>query len=84
MHKYDENSSLRTVVDNVLEGMGLRIVNVSEHGLIVRAEDNSPFRLFAGDYKANISSSERILHGIIQVAIAGFSFPKVEVLYSAS
>jgi hypothetical protein len=80
LHKYGENSSLRTVVDNVLEGMGLRIVSLSEHGLIVRAEENSPFRLFADDYKANMSSSERILHGIIQVAIAAFTFPKAEVL----
>ncbi len=80
LQRYDEDSALRIVVDNVLEGMGLRIVNVSNHGLFVRAEENSPFRLYADDYKSDMTSAERILHGIIQVGIAAFSFPKAEVL----
>jgi hypothetical protein len=80
LRRYDEDSSLRAVVDGALEGMGLRIVDVSKYGLIVRAEDKSPFRLNADDYKSNMTADERVLHGIIQVSIAAFSFPKAEVL----
>jgi hypothetical protein len=80
LRRYEEDPHLRAIVDGVTEGMGLRIVDVSRNGLFLAANEGNPFRLTVDDYKPNMSAQDRVLHGIIQVAIAAYSFPKAEVL----
>ena len=80
LRRYEEDTHFRAIVDGVTEGLGLRIVDVGRNGLFLGANEGSPFRLTADDYKPNMSAHDRVLHGIIQVAIAAFSFPKAEVL----
>jgi len=80
LRRYEEDSDFRAIVDGVTEGMGLRIVDVSRNGFFFTANEGSPFRLTIDDYKPNMSAQDRVLHGVIQVAVAAFSFPKAEVL----
>lgn len=80
LRRYDEDSALRIVVDGTCDGLGLRIVYVGQFGLIVTPSDASPFRLTADDYKSGMAPEERILHGLVQVAIAAYSFPRAETL----
>src|SRR5207249_4665967 len=48
LRRYDDEVSLRAIVDAVCDGLGLRIVYVGKHGLIVTASETSPFRLKFG------------------------------------
>ncbi len=80
LRRYEEDTTLRTVVDSLCDGLGLRILYVGKHGLIITASESSPFRLNADDYKSGMTPDERILHGIIQVAVAAYSFPRAETL----
>lgn len=80
LRRYEEEVTLRTITDGVCDGLGLRIVYVGKHGLIVTASETSPFRLNADDYRSGMTPEERICHGIIQVAIAAWSFPRAETL----
>jgi hypothetical protein len=80
LRRYDEEVTLRTITDGVCDGLGLRVIHVGKHGLIVTAIETSPFRLSADDYRSAMSPEERICHGIIQVAIAAWSFPRAETL----
>jgi hypothetical protein len=78
--RYEEDVSLRTITDGVCDGLGLRVVYVGKHGLIVTASETSPFRLNAEDYRGGMTPEERICQGVIQVAIAAWSFPRAETL----
>ncbi len=80
LQRYETDSQFRSMVDGVVEGLGMRIVDATRNGLFLTASEGSPFRLAADDYKQNMSAQERVLHGVIQVAIAAFSFPKADVL----
>lgn len=80
LQRYETDSQFRSIVDGVVEGLGMRIVDATRNGLFLTATEGSPFRLAADDYKQNMSAQERVLHGVIQVAIAAFSFPKADVL----
>jgi hypothetical protein len=80
LRRYDDEPSLRTIVDGVCDGLGLRVVYVGKHGLIVTASETSPFHLNAEDYRSGMTPEERICHGVIQVAIAAWSFPRAETL----
>ena len=80
LRRYDEDTVLRTIADNVCDGLGLRVVYVGKHGMVLTPTDVSPFRLTAEDYRSGMSSEERMLHGLIQVAVAAYSFPRAETL----
>lgn len=80
LRRYETDPQFRSIVDGVTEGLGMRIVDATRNGLFLSATEGSPFRLAADDYKQNMSAQERVLHGVIQVAIAAFSFPKADVL----
>ena len=80
LRRYEEEPSLRAITDGVCDGLGLRVVYVGKHGLIVTASEISPFRLNADDYRGGMTPEERICHGVIQVAIAAWSFPRAETL----
>lgn len=80
LRRYESDSQFRSIVDGVTEGMGMRVVDATRNGFFLTATEGSPFRLATDDYKQNMSAQERVLHGIIQVAIAAFSFPKADVL----
>ena len=80
LQRYETDSQFRAIVDGATEGLGMRIVDVTRNGFFLTATEGSPFRLAADDYKQNMSAQERVLHGVIQVAIAAFSFPKADVL----
>jgi hypothetical protein len=80
LRRYDEDTVLRMVIDNLCDGLGLRILYVGVHGLTLTATDGSPFRLTAENYRSGMSSEERILQGLIQVAVAAYSFPRAETL----
>lgn len=80
LRRYEEDPSFRIIVDGVTEGMGLRTVDIGRNGFFLSANETSPFRLTVDHYKANMSAQDRILHGVIQVGIAAFSFPKAEIL----
>lgn len=80
LRRYEEDVSLRTITDGVCDGLGLRVVYVGKHGLIITASETSPFRLNAEDYRSGMTPEERICQGVIQVAIAAWSFPRAETL----
>lgn len=80
LRRYEEDVSLRAITDGVCDGLGLRIVYVGKHGLIVTASETSPFRLNSEDYRSGMTPEERICQGVIQVAIAAWSFPRAETL----
>jgi hypothetical protein len=80
LRRYEEDPQFRSIVEGVTEGLGMRIVDATRNGFFLTATEGGPFRLAADDYKQNMSAQERVLHGVIQVAIAAFSFPKAEVL----
>jgi hypothetical protein len=80
LRRYDDDTVLRTITDGICDGLGLRALYVGKHGLVLTATDNSPFRLTAENYRSGMSSEERILQGLIQIAVAAFSFPRAETL----
>src|SRR3954471_12042415 len=80
LRRYEDDIPLRTITDGICDGLGLRVIYAGKYGLIVTASETSPFRLNADDYRSGMTPEERICHGIIQVAIAAWSFPRAETL----
>lgn len=63
------------------QGLGLRILNVStQSGVTLGTTAESPFQLQRDDYHSRMSGADRIVQGIIHLAIAAWCFPKAEDL----
>ena len=65
-------------------GLGLRIVNAStQSGLALGTTTESPFQLQREDYHSRMSASDRIVQGLVHLAIAAWCFPRAEDLSEA-
>jgi hypothetical protein len=78
---YFDDLSFRSSVREVADGLGLIVVDASEHGIILAPSDNSIFGLKAADFRPGSSKAEdRMLDGLVQIAIATTIFPKARDL----
>jgi hypothetical protein len=80
---YRNDGAFHALVEAVAGGLGLAILDATDMQLVVVAaadyEYASPFAYHLGDFYADLrigsSLSERLMHGLIQVAIAAWCFP---------
>lgn len=77
IQRYFDNSDYRSLVRQMADGLGLRILDVNEHGLFLSPSSESVFGLKPADFRPGRSSAdERLLVGLIQIAIAATIFPR--------
>jgi hypothetical protein len=73
---YHDDPAFRAAVRAIADGLGLRIVDVGEYGAILAPLDDSVFALRGADFRPTSSTVEdRLLDGVIQLAIAATVFP---------
>jgi hypothetical protein len=83
LRQYRNDGAFHALVEAVAGGLGLAILDATDMQLVVVAaadyEYASPFAYHLGDFYADLrigsSLSERLMHGLIQVAIAAWCFP---------
>lgn len=75
IRRYRSDGSFRGLVDTFARGLGIRVLDVLESGLVLAADADSPFSFRLSDYRANLSVEDRLCHGMVQVAIAAWCFP---------
>src|SRR5215212_323244 len=76
IQRYFDSTEFRSLVRQIAEGLGLRILDASEHGLFLSPLPESVFAFKPADFRPGRSSAEeRLLVGLIQVAIAATIFP---------
>ena len=79
--RYFNDHSFRTIVRQTAEGLGLLVLDVSEHGLVLVPDEDSPFALRGADFRPGASRVEdRMLDGLVQLAIAAAVFPRARDL----
>jgi hypothetical protein len=71
-----DRSEFRALVNQFAEGLGLRILDWGEHGFALAPAGESPFALKGASFRSNrTDAEERLLDGLVQVAIAATLFP---------
>lgn len=76
LNEYHDSQSLAQAVHLVADAMRLRILHVSEFGIVVAGEEDSIFAITAADFRPGRSTGDdRLIDGLIQLAIAARVFP---------
>ena len=72
-----DDPAFRSLVAATAEGLGLRLLDASAHGLVLGPAEASPFTFRPADFRPTSSSADdRLLDGLVQLAIAATLFPR--------
>ncbi len=75
--QFHDEAEFRDVVKDVAEGLGLMVLDSGEHGVVFGPLEGSVFHLKPADFRSNSSTvDDRLLDGLVQLAIAATVFPR--------
>jgi len=84
VREFLSNALVQDTTSALARGLGLRVLSVStQSGLVLGTMADSPFLLHRDDYHSRMSASDRIVQGLIHLAIASWCFPRAEDLREA-
>lgn len=80
INRYHDEPAFRAAVRETCSGLGLAILDVSEHGLVLAALESSVFTFTPSEFRSGGSPEDRLLDGLVQIAIAATVFPRARDL----
>lgn len=81
VRRFLSDAPFQRVTEAFLQGLGLRVLGVSEaFGLVLGAEADSAFAVRRDDYGRLRTTTDRLVQGIVHLAIAAWCFPRAEDL----
>jgi hypothetical protein len=80
LRRYRTDGGFQGQVESFARGLGLRVLDVLDQGLVLAADSDSPFTFRLSDYRQNLTVEERLCHGLVHVAIAVWCFPTAAML----
>lgn len=81
VNRYFDDSAFRATVRELADGLGLVLLDVSEHGVVFAPQDESVFALRPAEFRPGASKADdRLLDGLAQIAIASTVFPRARDL----
>src|SRR5258708_4096994 len=78
--RYHDHPSFRDAIQAIADGLGLHIVKVSDFGIVLAPSENSVFAITPLNYRTSGSADERLIDGLIQVAIITTIYPNSQDL----
>ena len=79
--RFVDQPSFRAVVRQFAEGLGLVILDVNDRGLFLGTRDDSVFAVKPNEFRGGRGSAEdRLLDGLVQIAIAATIYPRQQDL----
>lgn len=75
--RYHDRQEFKALVRDVAGGLGLIVLSVTDRGVFLGTEDNSVFALKPSSFRSGqTSADDRLLDGLVQVAIVSAIYPK--------
>lgn len=84
IREFMSDASAMQMLERIARGLQLRVLELNVRaGLVLGTSNESPFELRRVDYHARMSASDRIVQGLLHLAIAAWCFPRAEDLGEA-
>lgn len=62
--------------DELVDGLGLFVLSADDYGVILGCRDESPFAIRLGDFRTAMRSDDRVVYGLIVLALGAWCFPR--------
>ena len=82
--RYLDQSDFRTMVKETATGLGLAILEAGELGLVLSPTEDSAFAVHPSLFLKRVNADDRLLDGLVQMAIAATVFPRAQDLEEPS
>jgi hypothetical protein len=77
VNHYLDHPSFQTALQHLADGLGLRIVDVSERGLVLAPLPDSVFAMTPSAFRVRSQTTdERLLDGLVEIGIAATVYPR--------
>ncbi len=77
INRYLDREEFRRIVQEISRGLGLHILDAGEHGMVLTPVEDSLFALRPAQFRpTSASTDDRLVDGLIQLAIAATIFPR--------
>lgn len=81
LDRYIDDSSFRNLVRRFADGLGVTVLEANDRGLFLGTQDESVFARTPSEFRGSRTSAEdRLLDGLVQVAIAATIYPRQQDL----
>lgn len=80
LDRYIDQPAFRTLVRQIAEGLGLQVLEATRRGLFLGPEDESVFGQKPSEFRGSSSAEDRLLDGLVQVAVAATIYPRQQDL----
>ena len=80
IERYLDRTEFRQLVREVARGLGLVVLAAGKHGIVLGPSFDSVFALKAADFRNQSSTDDRLLDGLVQLALAATVFPRARDL----
>lgn len=80
LDRFIDQPSFRRLVIQIAAGLGLSVLEATARGLFLGTEDDSVFGRRPSDFRGSSSAEERLMDGLVQIAIAATIYPRQQDL----
>lgn len=80
LDRYIDQPVFRTLVRQIADGLGLQVLEATRRGLFLSPNEESVFGQKPSEFRGSASAEDRLLDGLIQVAIAATIYPRQQDL----
>lgn len=81
---YLDHAEFRTIVKEMATGLGMSVLEASELGLVLSPSEDSVFAVHPASILKRQTPDDRLLDGLVQMAIAATVFPRAQDLEDTS
>jgi hypothetical protein len=78
--QYRDHSAFRDIIQAIAAGFKLHIIKASDYGMVVVPDEDSVFAVLPHHYRPSGNADERLIDGLIQVAIIATIYPNAQDL----
>lgn len=75
LDRYRTDLRFKDTVDTFAEGLGLEVLGTPRTGLVLAPEPTGPFATRLADLKTTMDAEEKLVFGLILVALAAYAYP---------
>src|SRR4051794_12831726 len=75
LDRYRTDIRFKDTVDTIAEGLGLEVLGTPRTGLVLAPDPTGPFAIRLSDLKPGMTAEDRLVFGLVLLAIAAYAYP---------
>lgn len=76
VQRMQRDAAFATAFEDLAAGMGLFVLSADDYGVVFGCRDDSPFAMRVVDFRSGMKADDRLVYGLVLLALASYCFPR--------